>query len=112
MMLVFTRLAVRTGLLIPHDGALRLSTPHFAKEVHLWVSLILLKLERQVKMKESRDLLLKALISFLLPPSNFLISFLPASQLDVTSGVGKNPCFFQKKPQPNGFYRFFFGILI
>ena len=98
MMLVFTRLAVRTGLLIPHNGALRLSTPHFAKEVHLWVSLILLKLERQAKMKESRDLLQKALIPFLLQTSlslsNFLISFLPASQLDVTSGVGKKTLFF------------------
>ena len=28
------------------NGALRLSTPHFAKAVQLWVSLIPLKLER------------------------------------------------------------------
>ena len=43
----FTQTAVRTGLLwIPLNGALGLTTPHFAKGVQLWVSLMPLKLER------------------------------------------------------------------
>jgi len=75
-------LAVRTGLLwkIPPDLALKLSTPHFVQTVQLWDSLNPLKLEKLYKGKQGSS----TEIPHTLPPPNFLISFLPASQLDVT----------------------------
>ena len=72
MIPIFTGSAMRTGLLwkIPPDAwsFKTFKSPYFAKAVQLWVSLIPLSW-KDFKMMESRDLLVKSFIPFILQTS-------------------------------------------